>query len=184
MATRTPPITTAEQLLAAPDDLKSCELVRGELIMMTPAGFTHGDIEANLILILGSWNRIQRAGRIVTGDTGFVLERDPDTVRCPDVAFVCRDRIPDVLPQGFFPGPPDLAIEIRSPNDTLKDIQAKIDDYLRLGVQVVWDIDGAHKTVIVHRADHEPQIHSVADTLTAPELLPGFDLPVGDIFSN
>ena len=133
MATRTPPITTAEQLLAAPDDLGPCELVRGELIMLTPAGFSHGDVEVNLITILSNWNRRERAGRIVSGDTGFILERYPDTVRAPDVAFVRSDRIPEVLPQGFFPGPPDLAIEVRSPNDGLKAVQAKIDDYLRLG---------------------------------------------------
>jgi Uma2 family endonuclease len=184
MATRTPPITTAEQLLAAPDDLGPCELVRGELIMMTPAGFRHGDVEVKLIVILGNWNRARNAGRILSGDTGFILERDPDTVRAPDVAFVRKDRVPEVLPQGFFPGPPDLAVEVRSPDDRPKEIQAKIDDYLRLGVQVVWDVDPETTKVIVHKAGSEPQRYSADETLTVPELLPGFKLLVAEIFAD
>ena len=184
MATRTPPITTVEQLLAEPDDLGPCELVRGELIMMTPAGFRHGNIEANLIIVLGTWNRVQRAGRILSGDTGFILERDPDTVRSPDVAFVCNERLPDTLPEGFFPGPPDLAIEIRSPEDRPEAIRAKIAEYLRLGVQVVWDVDPKSKQVIVHRAGNESRAHSEDDTLTAPGLLPEFELRVGEVFTD
>ena len=184
MATQASHITTADQLLAAADDLGPCELVRGELTMMTPAGFEHGDVEANLVAALKVWNQAYAAGRIVPGDTGFLLERNPDTVRCPDVAFVRHDRIPEVLPQGFFPGPPDLAIEIRSPNDKQKDIHAKIDDYLRLGVQVVWDVDPAAKTVIIHRADQDPKAYSADGTLSEPDLLPNLSLPVAEIFAK
>ncbi len=70
--------------------------------MMTPAGFEHGNTEANLIAALSNWNRVHRAGRIVSGDTGFILERNPDTVRAPDVAFVGKDRLPDELPRVSF----------------------------------------------------------------------------------
>ncbi len=100
------------------------------------------------------------------------------------MAFVCSVRIPDTLPSGFFPGPPDLAIEIRSPDDRLMSIEAKIEDYLRLGVQVVWDVNPATETVIVHRPSSEPQTVSTEDVLTEPGLLPDFSLPVREIFAQ
>lgn len=152
--------------------------------MMTPAGFEHGNTEANLIAALSNWNRVHRAGRIVSGDTGFVLERNPDTVRAPDVAFVGKDRVPDELPRGFFPGPPDLAVEIRSPDDRPRNVRAKIDDYLRLGVKVVWEVDLLARNVTVYRPRCEPEIHSADGTLTAPEILPGLELPVSEIFGQ
>ncbi len=117
MPTRPASITTADHLLSASGELGPCELVRGELIMMVPARFAHGRIEGTIYAALDRFVRSRDLGVVAPGDTGFLLERFPDTVRSPDVAFVCRQRIPSVPPQGYFPGPPDLAVEICSPDE-------------------------------------------------------------------
>ena len=183
MSTKIPLITTAEQLLAAPDELGPCELVRGELIMMSPAGEEHSQIECNLHLELGAFVRKQGLGRVYMGDAGFLLQRDPDTVRAPDIAFVRASRTSAIPHKGYFPGPPDLAVEVCSPNDRPKEIDEKVADYLRLGVDVVWVIDPVKRTVTVHQADAEPQTLTEQDSLSESALLPGFAMPVGDLFA-
>ena len=182
MPTKIPLITTADQLLAASDELGPCELARGELIMMTPAGDEHSRIEATVFLTIGNYVQAQRLGLTYTGDAGFLLEEDPDTVRAPDVAFVRASRVSLRPHRGFFPGPPDLAVEIRSPDDRPEEIAAKIEEYLRMGVQVVWDVDPEKRTVVVHQSESEPRTYSENDTLTEPILLPGFEMPVKSMF--
>lgn len=100
--------------------------------MMTRAGEEHSQIEGNLHLALGAYVRTHGLGRVYTGDAGFLLERDPDTVRAPDVAVVRSSRASAAPHKGYFPGPPDLAVEIRSPEDRPKDIAVKIEEYLGL----------------------------------------------------
>ena len=182
MSTKLPLITTADPLLAASKDLDPCELVRGKLIIMAPAGEEHSRIEGNLFLALGTFVRTHKLGRGYTGDAGLLLEQDPDTVRAPDVAFVGASRISAVPHRGYFPGPPDLAVEIRSRDDRPNDIATKIQDYLRLGVQVVWDVDPMKRTVTAHCVDSEPQDYAENDTISEPEMLPGFQMPIADAF--
>ena len=182
MSTKIPLITTADQLLAASKDLDPCELVRGEVIMMTPAGEEHSQVEGNIFLALGAYVRAKGLGRIYTGDAGFLLEENPDTVRAPDVAFVQSSRTSAQPHKGYFPGPPDLAVEVRSSDDRPKGIAAKIEDYLRLGVLVVWDVDPGKRTVTIHQADSEPRACGEEDLLTEPALLPGFEMVVSDAF--
>lgn len=183
MPTRTTSITTADHLLAASGELGPCELVRGELIMMVPAGFAHGRIESRIHSAIDKFASSKDLGVVTPGDTGFLLERFPDTVRSPDVAFVCKQRIPSVPPQGYFPGPPDLAVEIRSPDDRPNAVAEKIADYLRLGVQVVWDVNPETRSITVHRAGSEPAVFACDDTVTEPVLLPGFALAVEKAFA-
>ncbi len=182
MPTRTQAIKTADELLRASADLDPCELVQGELVMMTPAGSFHGRVESSIHFALFHWVREHELGMVFPGDTGFILERFPDTVRSPDVSFVQRSRIPPVPPQGFFPGSPDLAVEIRSPDDRSKEIESKIHNYLAAGSLVAWDVDPATKTVTVYRLEVEPRVFGEDDTLTEEALLPGFSLAVKDIF--
>ena len=114
--TTTQPLITADYLLRTPD-LGRCELVRGELIRLTPAGSEHGSIIVNISTPLAIFVSRAGLGRVFAGDTGFHIAHDPDTVRAPDVAFVAHNRLPSPLPKGFFPGPPDLAVEVVSPDD-------------------------------------------------------------------
>ncbi|MGM0487217.1 MAG: Uma2 family endonuclease [Planctomycetota bacterium] len=148
---------------------------------MTPSGFQHGRIENRIQTLLSSFVLSMDLGEITPGDTGFWLEKNPDTVRAPDVAFVRKDRIPDSV-TGFFPGPPDLSVEIRSPNDCPKEFSARIEDQLRLGVQVVWDVDPQKRTVTIHRPGAKPQVFSENDTLAESALLPGFEVTVKQFF--
>ena len=151
--------------------------------MMTPAGSFHGRIEDNIHCQVSVFVRENHLGMVFPGDTGFILERGPDTVRSPDVAFVRRERIPSVPPQGFFPGSPDLAVEIRSPDERPKEIEDKIRGYLAAGSLVVWDVDPTARTVTVHRPGAEPEVLGEDDTLAEESLLPGFSLAVKAIFA-
>ena len=176
-------ITTAEQLFQLPDDFGPCELVRGELIMMSPGGNFHGQVCDNLYPLLSVFVRKNRLGRTYSCETGFILEPDERTVLAPDIAFVIADRLMKGRYEKYFPGPPDLAAEIRSPNDRLSDISAKISMYLEVGVQVVWDIDPEAETVTVHRPGYPTKMLCTGDTLSEPGLLPGFEIDVSDIFA-
>src|SRR5436190_21038580 len=102
-------ITTVEQLEAA-RDLGRCELVRGELIMMSPAGAFHGDVANTLAFMLTGHVKKHNLGKVFAAETGFILSRNPDTVRAPDVAFVRSDRVRAIPKEGFFQGAPDLAV--------------------------------------------------------------------------
>ena len=109
---------TAEELLHLPSDGRRLELVNGKIYEAPPANGRHADIAGNTASILGPYIRRNRLGRILVGDPGFILRRNPDTVRAPDVAFVSYDRLPvGELPEEYFPLAPDLAIEVVSPSN-------------------------------------------------------------------
>lgn len=180
-------ITNAEQLLQLPEGFGPCELVRGKLIMMTPAGAFHGRIGTNLLSRIATLAAESGLGLAFGSDTGFILERNSaqhgDTVCSPDVAFVRADRIPAEPIEGFFPGSPDLAGEIRSPHDRTHDILTKIALYLELGVQVVWDVDPKARTIMVYRPATSAELFREGDTLTEKLLLPGFSMAVEQVFA-
>jgi Uma2 family endonuclease len=178
--TTTEPLITAEYLSRNPG-LGRCELVRGELIMMSPGGAEHGLIIANIHGPLWSYASRTGLGHTFGAETGFQIARDPDTVRAPDVAFVTRDRITAPWPKGFFAGPPDLAVEVMSPDDRPDEVLAKVQGWLRAGCRVVWLVDPRRQTVHVYQAG-EPQVLGLGDTLGGGPLLPGFSLAVADIF--
>ncbi len=176
-------ITTAAQLLNAPE-LGRCELVRGELTMMSPAGFEHGCIAANIAALLRNSPGSRVLGVVTGAETGFQIAHDPDTVRAPDVAFVRTERVPATLPRGFFDGPPDLAVEVLSPGDRASEVSAKIQDWLDAGCRLVWVVDPQTRTVTVYRSRSEIVVLTAGDTLLVGDLLPGFSVPVGEIFES
>ena len=182
MDSKTQTITTADQLFQSSAELDPCELVKGELVMMTPAGSYHAQVEDNIYPLLSLFIRKNKLGRTRPSDAGFLLARDPDTVRSPDIAFIRSDRVSSTPQHGYFVGAPDLAVEIRSPNDRPGEIGRKTQEYLAAGTIVVWDIDPRTKTVTIYRKDTEPHVLREAETLTEEELLPGFSLPIKDVF--
>jgi Uma2 family endonuclease len=174
-------ITTAEQLFEAPD-LGRCELVRGELAMMSPAGFEHGVIVGNIHTCLATYVKQQSLGIVAAAETGFVISRNPDTVRAPDVGFIRAERVPRVRTRGFFQGPPDLAVEVLSPTDRAGELLAKVQDWLTAGCRAVWVVDPTSQTISVYRGSRETPLLTVDDELTDEELLPGFRLRVAELF--
>ena len=175
---------TADELLRLPDDGYRYALVRGELQRMTPAGFDHGAIIINLAVPLGQHVKAGRLGVVCGAETGFVLARDPDTVLAPDVAFVRRDRIPTTgRPQTFWEGAPDLAVEVRFPGDTRREVAAKVADWLAAGTLAVWAVDPSDESVTVHLPCRPPRCFGVAETLDGAPLLPAFRMPVVEVFA-
>jgi Uma2 family endonuclease len=173
---------TAEELLAMPPD-QPCELIAGEIVMMTPAGYEHGKIAGTICFLLRSHTAKNALGTVVSAEAGFVISRNPDTVRAPDVAFVRRDRQPE-SPEGFFPGAPDLAVEVVSPTDRLASVKEKAQAWLAAGTPLVWVVWPDTRSVVVHRSGQSPRILHEKDAITGEEVLPGFECAVAEFFSD
>ncbi len=176
-----PPPLRAEDLYDLPDDGRRYELVRGELRSMPPAGFRHGLVCTNVIASLGTFVTEHGLGAVVSNDTGFILERDPDTLRGPDIAFVALDRLPEDQ-SGFPELAPDLVVEVVSPNDRIQDVIEKARQYLDAGVRLVWVVDPRSRTATVHRPDGGTVLIGDA-ALDGEDVLPGFRLPLPELFS-
>jgi Uma2 family endonuclease len=179
-------LMTADELLQLPRGAGRYELVRGELRSMSPAGFAHGTVTADLVTRLTTFVRERDLGITCAADTGFLLHRGPDTVRAPDVAFITAARLaatPSSL-EGFFPGAPDLALEVVSPSDRYTEVEEKVAEWLDAGTRIVAVFDPRRKTARVYRPDAPAISLGVADTLTLPDLLPGWSLVLNEIFSS
>jgi Uma2 family endonuclease len=175
-------LVSADELFQTPN-LGRCELVRGEIIMMSPAGSQHGWIIGKLTVLLGKFVLDNKLGGIMGAETGFIIRRDPDTVRAPDVAYIRADRLPEKLPQGYFEGTPDLAVEVLSPSDRASELQTKIRDWLDAGCLAVWIVDPESKSITVYKSTHDFVVLSTVDTLSDAHILPGFTLKVSEIFA-
>jgi Uma2 family endonuclease len=170
-------ITTAEQLFAA-GDIGRCELVGGELLMMSPAGSRHGRIAMTIGSAMERHVTENDLGIVFAAETGFIIERSPDTVLAPDAAFVKRDRVHLMPEEGYFPGPPDLAVEVLSPGEVL----AKVRRWLDAGCEAVWIVDPKERTIMAHRKDQPVRTWSEGETLTGEGLVQGFALKVAKVF--
>jgi len=168
---------TADELLRLPDDHQRHELVRGELRTMSPSSHDHGDVALEIGARLRIYVREHKLGKAYAAETGFLISRNPDTVRAPDVSFVRTERL--VRTPGYFPGPPDLAIEVVSPNDRYSDVEEKTLQWLRAGVRAVVIVDPRPKSVRVHRSDG---ITTATDVLEIPDVVPGWKVPVAELF--
>ena len=180
---RTRPMT-AEELFALPESDVQYELVRGQLWEVPMAGWQHGSVEVNIIAILATDPVTRSVGRTVSGDTAFVLARDPDTVRIPDVAFVRHERLPPPLVSGRAALPPDLAVEIRSPNDRPGEMQQKLTDYFAAGVQLVWLVDPDEQSVEVWTAGGLDRRCTAAEAIDGGAVIPGFRCSVARFFEG
>ena len=152
---------------------------------MSPAGHTHGRIAARILVLLDQFVRPRRLGEVYAAETGFLLHTDPDTVRAPDTAFVAASRLSEMSPaaEGFFPGAPDLAVEVISPSDTYTEVEGKAIQWLNSGVRVVIVADPAKESVSVYRSLSEISILTGDDLITAEELLPGWQVRVREVFA-
>jgi Uma2 family endonuclease len=173
-------VFTADELLEMPEDGNRYELVEGELQKMSPAGTDHGDIAMTIGAHLKSFVRQRQLGKVYSADTGFLLAQQPDTVRAPDVAFVRTERV--VKTPKYVPGAPDLAIEVLSPGDSFREVEIKIREYLRHGTQAVVIVEPETRLVRVYRAGQSPE--DVVDGLTVDDVVPGWKMPLSEIFEE
>lgn len=180
MSTKT--LLTGEDLWKIVADGSRYELSRGELVPMTPVGIRHAAVVSKLDGVLGSYVRARELG--ITGpEGGFYLRRNPDTLRAPDVAFISKDRIAkEGIPEKFADFPPDLAVEVLSPEDTATEVQRKVEEYLTGGVSLVWIVDPANQRVTVYRSLQDVKVLTPDQELDGGQIIPGFRIKVAEIF--
>lgn len=177
---------TAEELAAWSGRAGRSELVKGEYIEMAPASGGQGAVG----ITIGYWmvDHVRRhpTGRVYAAETGFILARNPDTVRGPDVAYLSYPRADHPIDQvGFIEGPPDIAVEIVSPNDRDRDVAAKVGDYLAAGTPLVWVVRPKERTVTVHRSGAAGvRVLGAGDVLDGGDVLPGFAVEVRRFFQS
>jgi Uma2 family endonuclease len=180
MSTKT--LITAAELERMPDDDSvRIELDEGELITTPPAGMDHGDCAFEIARLLGNFVERHDLGKIYAAETGFTL--NTDTVRAPDVAFVRKQRLASVHRKGFGKGAPDLAVEVFSPSDSVRQLMRKVKQYFAAGGHTVWIVYPDRCEVQILEAVGTDRLLGASDTLEAPELLPGFAAPVEAIFA-
>jgi Uma2 family endonuclease len=176
-------LLTADDLLRLYSQGVRGELIRGVLCETMPAGQEHGEIVMRLGAALLNCIQPRRLGRLMGSDAGVWLERDPDTVREPDIAFFSAEKIPlDVTVAGYAEVVPDLVVEIASPGDSRREINDKALMWLSFGVRLVWVVNPERRTVDVHRTNRPVMTLNDADTLDGLDTLPGFRCRVGEVF--
>jgi Uma2 family endonuclease len=170
---------TAEELLNLPDSPYRHELVKGELLTMPLPKREHGRVAANLTMLLLQHARANRLGDVYS-ESGFKLESDPDTVLGPDVSFVAQDRVERT--DGYYDGPPDLAVEVLSPGDRRSQIERKLALWLESGTRSVWLVNPRRRTVEVVSLTGERRTLHETDELS-DDTVPGFRVIVSEIFA-
>ena len=178
-----PKLLTAEDLLRLDSKGVKGELIRGEFYETMSAGLKHGEVVMKLGFLMGSVVIPGRLGRLAGSDAGVILERDPDTVREPDIAFISAARMPlEEEEYGYSEIVPDLVVEIASPSDSRREVNDKARMWRDCGVPLVWAAYPETRTIDVHRADGSITTLRENDILDGGEILPGFAVRVSDIF--
>lgn len=179
----------AEQVLMSAEELfehpewNPCELVGGKVIRMSPAGGEHGLVAGEIFAAIHAFAKMSKAGKVFAAETGFYIERDPDTIRAPDVSFLSTGRIPvGGIAKTFVPIVPDLAVEVLSPTDTWKDVDQKAREYVNAGVRLVWAVSPIGRSARVYRKGRAMLEITESQALSGEDVLPGFALKLSDIF--
>jgi Uma2 family endonuclease len=176
-------LMTADELLRMPDDGFRYELVKGELLQFPLSGCEHGRVAAGFAGRLAQHVEANIVGVIYATGTGFKIATSPDTVRAPDVAFVSRKRLAEVKKaSSYWPGAPDLAVEVVSPGDTYIEVEEKAIDWLAAGARMVLALNPRKRTVTVYRSLNVIVILNDDATLDLDDVVPGFKILVKDIF--
>jgi Uma2 family endonuclease len=150
---------------------------------MSPAGFLHGAVVARFTARLEQYVSQHNLGNVTGAETGYLLEQDPDTVRAPDIGFVSRERIEQTgLPRTFYPGAPDLAVEVVSPNDTAAEVDDEARAWLAAGTRLVWNVQPITRVVEIYRPGRDIEVLTTADSITGEDVIAGFTCPVSGVF--
>ena len=176
------PLLTAEEFYAVYGS-GGYELVDGIVTEVPMPGFKHGKVCVRLTRIVGDFVESNNLGHTASHDTLFQLRRGPDTLRGPDLLFVSFDTLPkESVPDGPLEVIPELVFEVRSPSDPWTDVIEKMLDYLKAGVKVVVILDPKTQSASVFRPTDRQDMLEADQTLTLPDVLPGFAVVVGKFF--
>jgi len=182
MSTTSTALMTAEELMNLPDDNLRHELINGELIIMPLPKAPHGRAVMRLGAPLTQFVLDRDLGEVYD-HSGYQLTVNPDTVLGPDIAFISKQRLKESGdPEGYWQGPPDLAVEVRSPGDRRGKVNKKVSLWLGSGTRQVWIVEPKHRTVTVYRSETDATTFSGSDYLEAQDLFPGFRLSLDRIF--
>ena len=182
-------LITADELLVMPhrdEHGNDCrlELIRGELKVMSPSKLLHGIICARVATALSNFVRANDLGMVSGAETGFVVERDPDSVLGADAAFVSHGRLATIENfDKFCPFAPDLAVEVMSPSNTAREMEEKVALYFGAGARAVWVFNPRKRTTAVYTSPTGVRVLNEDDTLDGGEVLPGFKLDLSELFA-
>jgi Uma2 family endonuclease len=177
-------LMSAEMLEVLPNDGRRLELVKGELVELMASGGEHGICTHRLSARLGVFVEDHGLGEVFAAETGFIVDRNPDTVRAPDIAFIGKERFEELgsVPKGFIPIAPDLAVETISPNDLYTESHDKALMWLEFGSKLVLLLNPRKASITVYRSKKNIFILEAEDTLEFPDIVPGFSIKVAKIF--
>lgn len=177
--------TTADELFRMPSDGKRFELVQGELRTITLSGSAHGYVVVEVTVRLGDFVSRNNLGCVFGAETGFRIERDPDTVLAPDVSYIRKARL-DVtgIPDAFCPEAPTLVVEVVSPNDTAYEVDDKMQRWFAAGVELGWVVYPKRHTVTVYPSLNDIHVLKADDILDGGTVVPGFTCRVGELFAR
>ena len=176
-------LLTAEDLLRLDGEGVRGELIRGVLCETMPTGIEHGRIVMDLAYELNAFIKPRRLGAVVGSDSGVWLERDPDTVREPDIAFFPAEKMPlDARITGYAEVAPDLVVEVASPSDSRREVHDKAHMWLNHGVRLVWVVQPETRTVDVYRPTEPIATLGEQDAIDGLDVLPGFTCEVSAVF--
>jgi len=174
-------LITGEELYRMPD-LGRCELVDGRIVPLSPTGRPHGRVGARLAAHLLLFVESHDLGEVLATDAGVYTRRNPDTVRAPDIMFISHDRLAGCKEEGYLNVTPEIVVEVLSPTDRKEQVAKKIEEYFAAKVLRVWVLDFKRRQILVYRSETDVQQLGLGDALTDDELLPGFRLPLSELF--
>lgn len=177
----TPTVQDLEKLQSQHPD-RRLELVRGKIVVMSPSGYESDEVAAEMIRRMGNWVRPRKIGRVTASSAGFRLPNPDRDVRAPDASFVTAERLRR-SPRSFAELAPDLMVEVKSPTDSVEELEAKIQEFLALGTRVGILINPEEQTVRIYRSGREAILLANDDVITVPDLLPGWEVPVIELWS-
>lgn len=175
-------LATVEELAAMPD-YALYELVEGELVPMSPTGVAHARFEHRLSRLLGNYVAEQRLGEVMVGEIGMLIRRNPDTVRAADILFISHERFARASEGPYLDVPPELIVEVLSPSESWTMVRRKLHDYFEMGVTVVAIADLEQKVITLFRSPTELTELGAHGAFTLPDILPGFTLPLEELFA-
>jgi Uma2 family endonuclease len=175
-------LITADELYAM-GDMPGVELIKGKLRNMSPTGYEHGATESDIAFHLKSFLRQHSLGKVMTGEVGVYIRRNPDSIRAADVLFISHQRLQQVQSKSYLDVAPELVVEVLSPRDSWVDMAEKLENYFSIGVLQVWFANPRNKTLQVFASATDSVLLRGDDCVPEIAFLPGFSLNVSEIYS-